>query len=154
MYKLFNFNFLQKKQREKERRRDNRVKQKMCLNRKHKMHMCTFWQNVQWWCSCTIIYNFYIKYSILFTLFHITFFSPYLAWFFYNRMEQNEGRRWSFGLSVNFFLYIYMRIYICHSIRSLDKVAVCCGGEEGYHTYATVIYIITVWRVRWLGYTS
>ncbi len=46
------------------------------------------------------------------------------------------------------FFYIYMRIYICHSIRSLDKVAVCCGGEEGYHTYATVIYIITVWRVR------
>lgn len=33
-----------------------------------------------------------------------------------------------------------MRIYICHSIRSLNKVAVCCGGEEGYHTYATVIY--------------
>ncbi len=37
--------------------------------------------------------------------------------------------------------FIYMRIYIFHSMRSLDKVAVCCGGEEGYHTYAIVIYI-------------
>lgn len=32
----------------KKERIDNRVKQKkMCLNRKQKIHMCTFWQNVQ-----------------------------------------------------------------------------------------------------------
>jgi len=46
------------------------------------------------------------------------------------------------------FIYTYMRIYIFVTIRSFDKVSVCYGGEEGYHTYATVIYIITVWRVQ------
>lgn len=51
---------------------------------------------------------------------------------------------------LNYLFSSYMHIYVCHSIRilSLDKVAYCCGGKEGYHTYATVIYIITVWRVE------
>lgn len=53
MYKLFNFNSLQKKHKEKERRRDSRVKHKMCLNRKQKMHMCTFWQ------KCTVMVQLY-----------------------------------------------------------------------------------------------
>lgn len=56
-------------------------------------------------------------------------------------------------LNYHFFqLYIYIYAYICfcHSIKilRLDKVAYCCGGKEEYHTYATVIYIITVWRVE------
>lgn len=40
MYKMFNFNSLQKRKKEEE----TKNKTKMCLNCKQKMHMCTFWQ--------------------------------------------------------------------------------------------------------------
>lgn len=49
---------------------------------------------------------------------------------------------------LNIYIYIHICVYIFVTIRSFGKVSVCCGGEEGYHTYATVIYIITVWRVQ------
>lgn len=130
----------------------------MCLNRKQKMHCAHFGKNVQWWCSCTIIYKFYIKYSILFTLFHIKFFFTLPCVIF---LQQN-GTKWRQTMDFLDYLFSFFNIYICIyiyayifvTIRSFDKVSVCCGGEEGYHTYATVIYIITVWRVQWLGYTS
>lgn len=134
MYKLFNFNSLQKNQREKERRRDNRVKQKMCLNRKHKMHMCTFRQNVQWWCSCTIIYNFYIKYSILFTLFHITFFHLTFRGFStteWNKMKADDGVL-DYLLSF-FFIYICVYIFVTLSGVLIKWLSVVVERRDTIH---------------------